>query len=534
MKPNRQKRLLAQTLLALSSAAAAHADVKMPKLFSDDMILQRDLETRIWGWADAGEKVTVNFAGQTRSATAGAKGTWELQLPALPASAKGQDLVVLGRNALTFHNVLLGDIWVCGGQSNMEWTLGGCRAPDDIKNANFPLIRWIRVPNTAAESPQDDLPANHQARWAVCEPGNAAGISAVGFYFARKLQQETGVPQGVLASNVGGTNIEKWIPQPAFAQEPGLADMTQRLDAEVKAYSAAVGQQIPRLEQWLGDVKAALAANSPIPPRPEFPIHPSMPGSPQGGNWSHLYCGMIHPLTKFGIKGALWYQGESNGGEADSYFLKKRALISSWRHQWAQGDFPFYFVQLANFQKPSQDPAGGDGWAKLRQAQTKTLTINHTGMAVAIDLANADNPDDIHPTNKFDVGERLALWSLAKDYGKKDLVYSGPLYKDMKVEGNAIRLNFDSVGDGLTPAQKTGLAPAAPQPQAKLQRFAIAGADQKWVWADAVIDGATVVVSSPQVPQPVAVRYAFTMNPVEANLYNKNGLPASPFRTDNW
>jgi sialate O-acetylesterase len=201
---------------------------------------------------------------------------------------------------------------------------------------------------------------------------------------------------------------------------------------------------------------------------------------------------------------------------------------------WAEGDFPFYFVQLANFQKPGEDPAGGDGWAKVRMAQNKTLTLPNTGMAVAIDLADADNPDDIHPKNKQDVGERLALWALAKDYGKNDLVYSGPLYQGIKVEGDQIRVLFDSVVSGLTAATKTGRSPAVPDAQGKLQRFAIAGEDRKWVWADAVIDGGTVLVSSPEVPRPVAVRYAFTMNPAGANLYNKDGLPASPFRSDDW
>jgi sialate O-acetylesterase len=243
---------------------------------------------------------------------------------------------------------------------------------------------------------------------------------------------------------------------------------------------------------------------------------------------------MIHPLVNFRIKGALWYQGESNGGEGDSYFFKKRALIGSWRHLWAEGDFPFYFVQLANFQKPNPDPAGGDGWARVRMAQSRCLTIPHTGMAVAIDLADADNPDDIHPKNKQDVGERLARWALAKDYGRKDVVCSGPLYKEMKVEGDRIRIVFDSTGSGLTAASKIGRAPILADPQGRLQGFAIAGEDRKWVWADATIDGASVLVASPAVPKPVAVRYAFTMNPAKANLYNKDGLPASPFRTDDW
>ena len=248
---------------------------------------------------------------------------------------------------------------------------------------------------------------------------------------------------------------------------------------------------------------------------------------------------MINPLVRYGIKGALWYQGENNGNEGDSYFQKKRALIGGWRKAWDIGDFPFYFVQLCSFSgypgtKPNESPVGGEGWAALRMAQLKTLAIPKTGMAVSIDLADIGNHGNIHPTNKKDVGERLALWSLAKDYGKKDLVSSGPLYKAMKIEEGKIRITFDSVGSGLTAATKKGYDPMVKDPSGLLKKFAIAGEDKKWVWADAVIEGATVVVSSPSVPKPVAVRYAFSWDPDGCNLYNLEGLPASPFRTDEW
>ena len=253
--------------------------------------------------------------------------------------------------------------------------------------------------------------------------------------------------------------------------------------------------------------------------------------------WHCLYYGKIYPLTRYGIKGAIWYQGESNGDEGETYYQKLRALIGGWRTAWGEGDFPFYIVQLAGRFRSTEypaNPAGGDGWAKIRMAQFKVLTLPHTGMAVAMDLADVKDPGDIHPKNKRDVGERLALWALAKNYGKKDLVYSGPLYKEMKIEGNRIRIVFDSVGSGLTVATKKGFAPVVKEPQGKLQRFAIAGEDKKWAWANAVIDGKTVVVSSPAVFKPVAVRYAYTMSGDDCNLYNNEGLPASPFRTDDW
>jgi sialate O-acetylesterase len=535
MKMSATRRLW--TLNAVLMVGAIHpadADVRLAAVFSDDMILQRGIEARVWGWADAGENVTVTFGGQNLSATAGRDGLWGVKLKPMQASAEGRDLVAKGANTITLRNVLVGDVWLCSGQSNMDWGLGGCNAPEDIQSADLPLIRWFRVPMTCAETPLTDLKVAQPVRWNVCTPGNAAGISAVGFYFARKVHQETGVPVGVLVSSVGGTNIEKWMPRQAFAEDPELAEMSRQIDGAIGEYQAEIKQKLPLIEQWLLQTKAAVAAEQALPPQPDLPLHPSMPGSRTGGPWLHLYNGMIHPLANFRIKGALWYQGESNGGEGDSYFVKKRAMIGSWRKLWAQGDFPFYFVQLANFQKPGEDPAGGDGWAKVRMAQTKTLTLPNTGMAVAIDLADAHNPDDIHPTNKQDVGERLALWALAKDYGKKDLVCSGPLFKEMKIEGDKIRIAFDSVGSGLTAATKTGRNPAVADPQGKLQRFAIAGEDKQWVWADAMIDGASVVVSSASVPKPLAVRYAFTMNPAGANLYNKDGLPASPFRTDDW
>lgn len=512
----------------------ASAEVRLAGIFSDDMILQRGTEVRVWGWADAGENVNVTFGGQAQSAAAGNDGLWGVKLKPMQASAEGRDLVVKGGNTITLRNVLVGDVWLCSGQSNMEWTLGSCNAPEDVKSADLPQIRWFRVPLTCADTPLADIRSDRPLRWNVCNPGNAAGISAVGFYFARKVQQETGVPIGVLVSSVGGTNIEKWMPREAFAAEPELADIDRRIAAAIDEYRADLKQQLPLIEPWLRQTREALAANAPIPPQPVLPVHPSMPGSKTNGPWLHLYNGMIHPLVNFRIKGALWYQGEANGGEGDSYFVKKRAMIDSWRRIWGQGGFPFYFVQLANFQKPNNNPEGGDGWARVRMAQTKSLTIPHTGMAVAIDLADAGNPDDIHPKNKQDVGERLARWALAKDYGKKDLVYSGPLYREMKADAKGIRIVFDSVGSGLTVATKTGREPIVADPRGKLQGFAIAGEDRKWVWADAVIDGETVLVSSPAVPKPVAVRYAFTMNPAAANLYNKDGLPASPFRTDDW
>ncbi|MBI1315102.1 hypothetical protein GC176_27745 [bacterium] len=264
----------------------------------------------------------------------------------------------------------------------------------------------------------------------------------------------------------------------------------------------------------------------------EVRLPPAVPGYTNGGDSTAIYNSMIHGLAPYGIRGALWYQGESNGGEGVSYFHKMQALIGGWRSVWDQKDFPiyFYFVQLANWQQPNDNPEGGDGWVRIRDAQTLSLTIPQTGMAVITDIGEAN---DIHPRNKQDVGYRLSRWAL-RDVAKQDVVVSGPLYREMKVEGGAIRLQFDHAGSGLIVGVKDGLKPTTADPNGTLKRFAIAGEDRQWHWADAKIDGDTVVVSSKDVPKPVAVRYAWSMNPEGANLYNAEGLPASPFRTDEW
>ncbi len=479
-------------LSLLSSLPSALADVSVTNIFTDHMVLQRDIPCPVWGMAEAGEKVTVKLGLSQGTATAGADGKWSVKLPASKMNASAQELTISGKNTIVIKDVLVGDVWLCSGQSNMEWNLGSCNAAEDIAAANLPNLRRIKFPHVSLNKPTTDVPG----KWETCSPQNTAGFTAVGFYFARRVQKETGVPIGLLDDSWGGTRIEPWVPVEGFAAEPALSAILEK----VKQRDAAA---------------AASPSTAPI-------------GS---GEPVALYNGMIYPVVPFGIKGALWYQGESNGGEGDEYYSKMRALIGGWRKVWDQGDFPFYFVQLANFQKDSNTPQGGDGWAKLRQAQTKSLQIPHTGMAVIIDIGEAA---DIHPKNKFDVGERLALWALHHDYGKKDLVPSGPLFKAATVEGTKMRVSFDYADKGLIVGKKDGRKPVEAVAGGKLARFAIAGEDKKWVWADAVIDGNSVVVTSPEVPKPVAVRYAFTMNPEGANLYNKEGLPASPFRSDDW
>ena len=525
---NHRRPLLLQSILiacALSAALPAVAEVHLPKTFSDNMMMQRDLPVRIWGWADAGEEVSATLGGMTASTKANNQGQWSLELPALK-EGDGLELTVKGTNNLTLKNILVGDIWVCSGQSNMEMSLKGCLgSSDDIKAANLPKIRRIKFNHVQSGMPELEAPI--QSPWQVCSPETAGGFTAVGFYFARDILQKTGVPIGIIDANWGGTPIEPWVAYEGLEQVVELKSALTAKQEALKSYRANLPKFLTQMDSWLALTRANLASGAALTPAPV------MPAIPDAG-WSGMYNAMINPLVRSPIKGALWYQGESNGGEGESYYDKMRALIGGWRKIWGQGDFPFYYVQLANFQGVTEDPAGGNGWAKHREAQTKSLSVSNTGMAVIIDTVPLSQANDIHPKNKFDVGMRLARWALAKDYGKKDLEVSGPLFKALKIDGGKARLAFNHLGSGLMIGKKEGKAPAVEDKEGKLKRFAIAGADKKWFWADAVIENDAVVVSSPDVKEPVAVRYAFSMNPDGANLYNRDGLPAGPFRTDAW
>lgn len=513
-------------LAILCFATTTFAEVTVNGLFADHMVLQRDIPVSVYGKAEPKEKVTVTFSGQEKSAVADKAGCWSVTLDALKASTNSATLTVSGKNKVTIKDVVVGDVWVCCGQSNMELVLGNCGSSSDAKEADFPLIRQFDVPHDWVGWRQAEVKGN----WVSCTPRTAGNFTAVGYYFGREIHRETGIPIGLIRSVSSGTAIEPFCSAEGLASVPELAKDKARLDVKRSEYRSNVSNALSRIETYLAEARIALASQA------ELPEPVKVPGEPETGPcaWHGVYNAMIHPLVNFRIKGALYYQGETNGSEEDRYYHKMRALIGGWRKAWNQGDFPFYFVQLPNYSNPTSQPGGDDGWAKTRMGQFKALAIPNTGMAVAIELADVGNPGNVHPGNKRDVGQRLALWALAKDYGRKDLVYSGPLYKEIKVEGSQIRVFFDSVGSGLTVATKKGYDPVVKDPQGKLQQFAVAGEDKKWVWADAVIEGKTVVVSSPGVAKPVAVRYAYSINPDGCNLYNNEGLPASPFRTDAW
>ena len=462
---------------------AARADVRLPQVIGSHMVLQRDMPCPIWGWANPGEQVIVTFAGQEQSAKADADGKWSVKLQPMKANAQPQTMTVQGNNTLKLDDVLVGEVWLCSGQSNMEWSVAASSNPqEEASAANHPRIRHIKIQHRPAEKPESDVPPT---TWQLCSPQTVPGFTAVGYFFGRQLMTDLDVPVGLIGSNWGGTRIEPWTPPVGFQQTPALKDISDKLDSFPQKMQQKDKSDPPK-------VTTVINHQSPLA----------------------LYNGMIHPLVPFAIRGAIWYQGESNNGEGMLYFEKMKALIAGWRSVWNNPKMPFLFVQLAPYKYGNGDPTR---LAAIWEAQTAALSIPNTGMAVTVDIGNTK---DIHPKNKQDVGRRLALWALANTYGKSGIVYSGPLFKQLTVEGNKARLSFDHVGGGLVSRNDKPLT-----------HFQVAGADMAFVPAEAKIDGPTVVVSSDKVAAPVAVRFAWDQE-AEPNLSNKEGLPASPFRTD--
>ncbi|MBF0196696.1 MAG: 9-O-acetylesterase [Planctomycetes bacterium] len=512
------------TVLLAFLGLSLQADVRIPGFFNDHMVLQRDMPVPIWGWADPGETVKVSFSGKSYSATADKEGKWTLKLSPLKATMEGQNLVI---GAHTIKDVLVGEVWLCSGQSNMQWAMNKAMNPkEEMAAANYPLIRHVAIKNTSAYLPKSDV----EGAWTICSPQSVGKFSGVAYFFGRKLHKELNIPIGLINASWGGTGIDPWISPYGYGLvAPEVEDCRSvvysglPITAEGKK---AWEKYLRQMKEWLPGAQKKVEAG-------ELPIN--RPARPNKLNESHhghtkIFNAMINPLIPYAMRGAIWYQGESNGGEGMSYFHKLRALIGGWRHFWGQGDFPFYLVQLANVNKYNPKPEGGDGYAKIREAQRKCLELKNTGMAVITDIGETKN---IHPKNKQDVGLRLAYWALAKDYGYKDLVYSGPLYDNVEVKGKTLVVHFQHTGSGLVIGKKEGLSPIT-EIKGPLKGFAMCGADKKWYWADAVItnDGKSVVLSSPEVPAPTAARYAYRWNPLNANLYNKEGLPASAFRTD--
>jgi sialate O-acetylesterase len=653
-------------IVLVSFASFANANVKLPAVISDHMVLQRGQQIPIWGWADKGEKITVKAAGQEQSTSADDQGNWRVNLA--PLDAVGTiDVTVTGKNSIKISDVLIGDVWVCSGQSNMEFqTRTAMNGDEEVAKANDPQLRFFHVGPAAFEQPQKDV----KGKWELCTPKTVATFSAVGYFFGRNLREQLKAPIGLIESDWGGTPAESWTDHQTLASDPAFAPILARHEKDVaaypgkrKTYDIAIHNWKDKVEtkdpgnkgveqgwaksdfddsnwktmpvpgaweksahlnidgavwfrkevdvpaDWAGKdleltlgkiddsdityfngeqigdtggdlaifvhrdyhvpgklVKAgknviavrvfdyraeggfvgtpgelklapadATSSTKPISlagdwryaveyeasPKPNLP----KPSEPPHANWawapSNLYNGMINPVVPFAIKGAIWYQGESNADNAEhaaQYEHLLSSMITGWRRAWGEGDFPFLIVQLANWRAPATQPVQEKStWAPLREAQaTVAEKVPNTGLATAVDIGDAVT---IHPTNKQEVGRRLALVALKIAYGQS-VVFSGPTYHSMSTEGNKIILSFDNIGSGLV--AKNG---------AKLKGFAIAGKDKVWHTADATIDGSTVVVSSKDVPDPVAVRYDWADNP-DGNLYNKEGLPAIPFRTD--
>ena len=504
--------MLVLALAPMSVGCAKTAQVRLPAVLADHMVVQRGIEVPIWGWTDPGAEVTVRMGAAKAVATADADGRFIAHLP--PQEAGGPHTIsITSENTVWLKDVLVGDVWICSGQSNMAMSVGGVRnAEKEIAEATYPKIRLFTVARRPATEPQNDCGGD----WKLCSPETVGGFSAVGYFFGRDLHKHLDVPVGLVNTSWGGTPSEAWTSPTTVKKMEAFTPIVQRFEDQIASFperkKAWEQQKDERLAKWKEAAEKAKAGGKRPPRKPRPPQDPAL----SSHRPSTLYNGMIAPLLPMRIRGAIWYQGESNAGRAYQYRTIFPAMIQDWRTHWKQGDLPFFFVQLANFMKRDAQP-GDSAWAELREAQTMTLGLPKTGQAVIIDIGEASN---IHPKNKQDVGRRLALAARAVAYGE-DVTYSGPMYKSMKVDGGKVRLTFDHTGGGL-------VAKGGP-----LKGFAVAGKDKKWHWAEATIDGETVVVSSGEVTEPVAVRYAWANNP-ECNLYNKAGLPASPFRTDQW
>lgn len=524
-------------LLALGAIAApARADVKLHPLFTDHMVLQRDTQVTIWGKADPGEQLSVKVDQRTANGamgfglggfTADKDGNWSIPLPKLEAGT-GYTLTVSGKNTVTLKDVAVGEVWICSGQSNMQWEMWRLTKDDQGKRvsagATNPNIRLYTVPRIPAPEPRYDYPVQeikrdgtHTAtfgRWEQCTPESVLEFSSVAYYFGRDLQKALGVPVGLIATNWGGTVCEAWTSKEALEANPALKHLAAQHTAAVKGSDPvkAKANYEAALVKWKAEVEAAKKAGKKPPPQPR----PARAGGVHQNTPTALYNSMIHPIERFAVRGAIWYQGESNTPRAAEYRTLFPAMIQDWRKRWGT-DLPFLAVQLAPFGN-GKGNSGGVTYAELRDAQLHaTKVLPKVGLAV---ITDAGDETDIHPQQKEPVGARLALAAEAIAYGKK-VEYRGPEYRSQKVEGDKVVLSFDHAGGGLV--AKGG----------ELAGFTVAGPDNKFVPATAQIKGDTVVVSSPDVPKPVAVRYGWVnFAKPTLNLFNKAGLPASPFRTD--
>jgi sialate O-acetylesterase len=502
------------------SVRFTNADIRLPSVIGSHMVLQQEIPIQIWGWAEQGEEICVAFADQRAQTAVDGEGKWKITLKAMKAEEDPQKMIISGTQShpVVLDDILLGEVWVCSGQSNMEWELWKTHSSTpEIQRADFPQIRLFHVPRNVSTQPLEDV----EAEWRVCNPETARDFSAVAYYFGREIHQKLKVPVGLISTRWGGTRIEPWTPVSGFDSILELHSILEEMESEEEEYRKTLRGFLPEFEDWIEKTHLALSQETDLPLQLKIPQHPHHdPQAPTA-----LYNAMIHPLIPFAIRGAIWYQGESNRNDCSIYAKKMEALIKGWREAWNVGDFPFYYVQLAPYDYSyTPEEVGSSVPDHLRlpliwEAQLDALKIPNTGMAVITDIGNLY---DIHPRNKKDVGYRLSLWALAQTYGWKELVYSGPLYRSMNVEKDKIRIIFEHVGSGLISLDNRPLT-----------WFEIAGQDRTFFKARAKIDKDSVLVWSEKVAEPVAVRFGWHQT-AEPNLGNMEGLPASPFRTDRW
>ncbi len=501
------QKFVSLTILLFLTWSLAHTQISLPSIFGDHMVLQQKHSNPIWGKAAPGEMIMIKINGQSHMTEADQQGHWRITLRPIPAGGPYRMNIEGAESKFYFDDILVGEVWICSGQSNMQWTIANTNSAElAILTANYPDIRLITVPRVGTQEAQDDF----EGKWTSSTSESIADFSAIGYFFGRRLHHTLGVPIGLIDNAWGGSAAEAWVNREILdndLDQKEVMDWWKDKEASYD-YNAELDTWQQQLDEW--NAKES-TDRTPFPPRRPNNL---MTGNHRPGN---IYNGVLHPTIGYGIRGVIWYQGESNASRAAQYKGLFPLMIQNWRDEWKQGDFPFYYVQLADFLAEEDEP-GESNWAELREAQTMTMDkLKNVGQAVIIDVGEGR---DIHPRNKQTVADRLARWALAKDY-KKDIEYSGPTFKSMEIVGNKILLTFDNVGQGLYSFDTS-------EPQG----FAIAGTDEKFVWAEGkIISTDQMEIWSDKIAEPMAVRYAWANNPV-CNMYSRDGLPMTPFRTD--
>lgn len=499
--------------IVLITPTTVSAELKLPAIINDHMVLQQKQANPLWGWDAPGTDVSVTMGDQVKVAKAGDDGKWTIELDAMDANATPSTITIEGSSKRVIKDVLVGEVWMCSGQSNMGMAVNGdWKYEVETLASNHPNLRLISVPQVGTQELQNDF----NGKWEAANSENCKSFSAVGFFYGRYLHEILDVPVGLIDNAWGGSAAEAWVRRETIESDPrfkSLMDQWKKNEADLQSEAAKIRYE-KQFAAWKEKAAAARAAGKKPPRAPRSP-QANLSGNHRPGN---IFAGVVHPTLGYGIKGVIWYQGESNAGRAWEYGQLFPFMIEQWRKEWGQGDFPFYWVQLADYRSEVEQP-GESQWAELRESQTKAMSLPNTGEAVIIDIGEAN---DIHPKNKYDVAARLVRWALAKDYGI-NIEPQSPMYTSLNIAGNKAVLKFDHIGGGLRTVDVN-----------EVRGFAICGEDKKWVWADAKIAGNdTIEVWSDEVSAPIAVRYAWAENPV-CNVYSKIGLPMTPFRTDDF